>query len=33
MGINSDILSQALEQARLARLHILDKMLAVIPEP
>ncbi len=33
MGIDSDILSQALEQARLARLHILDKMLAVIPEP
>jgi polyribonucleotide nucleotidyltransferase len=32
-GINSDILSQALEQARLARLHILEKMLAVIPEP
>jgi polyribonucleotide nucleotidyltransferase len=32
-GITSQIMSQALEQARLARLSILDKMLAVIPAP
>lgn len=32
-GITSEILSQALEQARGARLYILDKMLEVIPEP
>jgi polyribonucleotide nucleotidyltransferase len=32
-GITSQIMAQALEQARLARLFILDKMLAVIPEP
>ncbi len=32
-GINSRIMAQALEQARQARLYILEKMLAVIPEP
>lgn len=32
-GIDRAILSQALEQARLGRLFILDKMLAVISEP
>jgi polyribonucleotide nucleotidyltransferase len=32
-GINKEILAQALEQARQGRLHILDKMLAVIPAP
>lgn len=32
-GITSEILSQALEQARKARLYILDKMLEVIPQP
>lgn len=32
-GITSKIMAQALEQARQARLSILDKMLAVIPEP
>ena len=32
-GITPQIMSQALEQARIARLCILDKMLAVIPAP
>lgn len=32
-GVTSEILAQALEQARAARLFILDKMLAVIPAP
>jgi polyribonucleotide nucleotidyltransferase len=32
-GITSEIMSQALEQARVARLFILDKILEVIPEP
>ncbi|MBN1146009.1 MAG: polyribonucleotide nucleotidyltransferase [Anaerolineales bacterium] len=32
-GITSEIMAQALEQARQARLAILDKMLAVIPAP
>ncbi|HEY58607.1 MAG TPA: polyribonucleotide nucleotidyltransferase [Anaerolineae bacterium] len=32
-GITREIMSQALEQARQARLFILDKMLEVIPEP
>ena len=32
-GIPSELMSQALEQARIARLAILDKMLEVIPEP
>ena len=32
-GITSQIMTQALEQARVARLSILDKMLAVIPAP
>lgn len=32
-GITSQIMAQALEQARHARLFILEKMLAVIPEP
>ena len=32
-GLTSQIMSQALEQARLARLFILEKMLATIPEP
>lgn len=32
-GIDKTILSTALEQARLGRLYILDKMLAVLPEP
>ena len=32
-GITPQIMAQALEQARLARLSILEKMLAVIPEP
>ncbi|HBG74363.1 MAG TPA: polyribonucleotide nucleotidyltransferase [Anaerolineae bacterium] len=32
-GVSSDIMSQALEQARIARLSILDKMLAVLPAP
>jgi polyribonucleotide nucleotidyltransferase len=32
-GIDRAILSQALEQARLGRLFILDKMLAAIPKP
>jgi polyribonucleotide nucleotidyltransferase len=32
-GITSQIMEQALEQARNARLSILDKMLTVIPEP
>jgi polyribonucleotide nucleotidyltransferase len=32
-GITSQIMAQALDQARLARLSILEKMLAVIPEP
>jgi polyribonucleotide nucleotidyltransferase len=32
-GITSQIMSQALEQARQARLAILDKMMAVIPVP
>jgi polyribonucleotide nucleotidyltransferase len=32
-GVSSDIMSQALEQAHVARLSILDKMLAVLPAP
>lgn len=32
-GINEEILRTALEQARLGRLHILGKMLEVLPEP
>jgi polyribonucleotide nucleotidyltransferase len=32
-GLTYEILEQALEQARVGRLHILDKMLAVLPEP
>jgi len=32
-GITPEIMSQALEQARVARLFILDKILEVIPEP
>ena len=32
-GIPSELMSQALEQARVARLSILDKMLEVIPQP
>ncbi len=32
-GINEEILRKALAQARLGRLEILDKMLAVLPEP
>jgi polyribonucleotide nucleotidyltransferase len=32
-GLNREIMQQALEQAREARLYVLDKMLAVIPQP
>ncbi len=32
-GITSEIMSNALEQARVARLSILDKILEIIPEP
>jgi polyribonucleotide nucleotidyltransferase len=32
-GITHEILEQALEQARVARLFVLDKMLAVLPKP
>jgi polyribonucleotide nucleotidyltransferase len=32
-GLTHEILAQALEQARVARLFVLDKMLAVIPKP
>ena len=32
-GIDKDVLTKALEQARIGRLHILNKMLEVIPEP
>jgi polyribonucleotide nucleotidyltransferase len=32
-GITSQIMSQALEQARIARMFILDKILEIIPEP
>jgi len=32
-GINRDILSRALDQALKGRMHIMDKMLAVLPEP
>ena len=32
-GVSSEIMSQALGQAHKARLHILDKMLAVLPAP
>lgn len=32
-GVNREILSKALEQAKAARLFILDKMIAAIPEP
>ncbi len=32
-GITSEIMSKALEQARIARLFILDKILEIIPEP
>ena len=33
IGITSEIMSKALEQARVARLFILDKILEIIPEP
>lgn len=33
MGITSEIMSKALEQARVGRLFILDKILEIIPEP
>ncbi len=33
IGITPEIMTQALEQARIARLAILDKMMAVIPAP
>jgi polyribonucleotide nucleotidyltransferase len=32
-GLTSEIMSKALEQARIARLFILDKILEIIPEP
>jgi polyribonucleotide nucleotidyltransferase len=32
-GLTREIMAQALEQAREARLHVLDKMLAVLPQP
>ncbi len=32
-GIDKEVLTKALEQARIGRLHILNKMLEVIPEP
>lgn len=32
-GISSDLMRQALEQARVGRLHILNKMLEVLPKP
>jgi polyribonucleotide nucleotidyltransferase len=32
-GLTAEIMAEALEQAREARLHILDKMLAVLPAP
>ena len=32
-GITSEIMSQALEQARIGRLFILDKIIEIIPEP
>jgi len=32
-GVNREILAKALEQARAGRMFILDKMLAVLPEP
>ncbi len=32
-GITSEIMSKALEQARIARLFILDKIMEIIPEP
>jgi polyribonucleotide nucleotidyltransferase len=32
-GLSRDMMGEALEQAREARLHVLDKMLEVIPEP
>jgi polyribonucleotide nucleotidyltransferase len=32
-GVSREILARALEQARVGRLHILDKMLAVLPGP
>ena len=32
-GITGQIMAEALEQARIGRLEILDKMLAVIPAP
>jgi polyribonucleotide nucleotidyltransferase len=32
-GLDFDILRQALEQARVARMHIWSKMLEVLPEP
>ncbi len=32
-GLSQEIMAQALEQARMARLEILDSMLATIPEP
>lgn len=33
MGLTRDIMARAIEQARVGRLHILEKMTAVIPEP
>jgi polyribonucleotide nucleotidyltransferase len=33
IGITSEIMSKALDQARIARMHILGKMLEVIPQP
>src|SRR5260370_37770819 len=32
-GLTHEIMAQALEQAREARLYVLDKMLAVLPRP
>jgi polyribonucleotide nucleotidyltransferase len=32
-GVDADLLRRALDQARRGRMHILEKMLAVIPEP
>ena len=32
-GLSAQMMKEALEQARTARLSIMDKMLAVLPEP
>jgi polyribonucleotide nucleotidyltransferase len=32
-GISQDILTEALQQARLGRIHILDEMIAILPAP